>query len=163
MANYYPPVGFYFSVKFSGVGSSNDSSFAEASGLDAERGVVEIAEGGENRFSHRVPGRAKYANLVLKRGLMASSSDLFDWCKTAFEGDLGQPLEPKEIDVSLLDPEGDPLLTWNFTRAWPVKWSVAGFNAKENAVALETLEFAYAYVTREQNEDLGLAGLFDEA
>lgn len=163
MANYYPPVSFYFSVKFSGVSSTNDSSFAEASGLDADRGLVEIAEGGENRFSHRVPDRAKYGNLTLKRGVMASSSDLFTWCKTVLEGDLGQPLQPKDIDVSLLDPEGNPLLTWNFTRAWPAKWSVAGFNAKENAIALETLEFAYAYCTREQNEDMGLAGLFDEA
>jgi phage tail-like protein len=163
MSNYYPPVSFYFSVKFSGVSSTNDSSFAEASGLDAERGIVEIAEGGENRFSHRVPDRAKYGNLVLKRGLMASSSDLFNWCKEALESDLGQLLKPKEIDVSLLDPEGDPLLTWNFTRAWPVKWTVAGFDAKENAVALETLELAYACFTRKQNEDMGLAGLFEQA
>jgi hypothetical protein len=40
---------------------------------------------------------------------------------------------------------------------------VAGFDAKTNAVALETLEFAYSYVTREANQDLGLAGLYEQA
>ncbi len=162
MGNYYPPVGFYFEVKIAGNSTENDASFAEVSGLDAERDVVEVKEGGENRFSHRLPDRAKSGNLVLKRGILVSASPLFDWCKEVFESDLEKvnPVTPKNINVSLLDPDGSPLITWNVTHAWPVKWSLAAFNATANEVAMETLEFAYAYAVRELNRDMGATGFF---
>jgi phage tail-like protein len=149
MSTYYPPVSFFFEVRISGVSTTADSSFLEADGLQAERQSEEIKEGGENRFVHRLPGRMKYQNLVLKRGLLVSTSELATWCKTAFEADLGTNLVTKDIDVSLLDAQGSPLMTWNFKNAWPVKWSVQGFNAMENRIAVETLEFSYSYFTRE--------------
>jgi phage tail-like protein len=161
MSNYYPPVSFNFEVKIAGISSANDSSFSEASGLESEREVVEIVEGGENRFSHRLPGRGKFGNLVLKRGVMVSSSALFDWCKEILEADLGKALKPKDIDVSLLDPDGSPLMTWNLTKAWPVKWNVAGFNAQESKIAVEKLEFAFAHLSRKRVKDMGATGMFE--
>lgn len=161
MSMYYPPVSFHFEVKIAGATDANDSSFAEASGLDAERGVVEVVEGGENRFTHRLPDRGRYTNLVLKRGMMVASSTVFDWCRESLESDLGKALKPRDIDVSLLDQEGSPLITWNFKRAWPVKWNVAALNAKENEVAIETLEFSYTYMTRERVKTTGATGMFE--
>lgn len=161
MAMYYPPVSFYFDVKIAGASGGNDSSFAEASGLDAERGTVEVVEGGENRFTHRLPDRGRYANLVLKRGLMVASSAVFDWCSKTLESDLGKALKPRDIDVSLLDAQASPLVTWNFKKAWPVKWNVATLNAKENQVAIETLEFCYSYMTRKQVKTTGATGMFE--
>ncbi len=161
MGNYYPPVSFYFEVRIAGESTENDASFAEVSGLDAERDVVEIKEGGENRFTHRLPDRAKTGNLVLKRGLLLSASPLFDWCKEVFESDLEETVTPKDINVSLLDPDGSPLITWNVKNAWPVKWSLAAFNATANEIAMETLEFAYAYSVRERIRDLEATGFFN--
>lgn len=161
MALYYPPVSFHFDVKIAGASGANDSSFAEASGLDAERGTVEVAEGGENRYTHRLPDRGRYGNLVLKRGVMVASSAVFGWCSETLESDLGRPLKPRDIDVSLLDPEGSPLISWNFKKAWPVKWNVASLNAKENEVAIETLEFSYSYMTRKRVKTTGATGLFE--
>jgi phage tail-like protein len=148
MATYYPPVSFYFKVKFADVTTAEDASFSEVSGLDAERPVVEIKEGGENRYTHRVPGRAQYANLVLKRGLLVWTSELATWCSAILESDLATPLAPKDIDVALLDINEVPLMKWNFKRAWPVKWSVSALAADKNDIAVETLELAYAYFTR---------------
>ena len=105
MAAYYPPAGFHFTVKFAAFGG-NDASFSEVSGLDAERGIVELKEGGENRYSHRLPERAKFANLVLKRGVVLGNSGLGQWCKTVLEGDMSQPIKPLDLDVILLDAEG---------------------------------------------------------
>ena len=67
MAVYYPPVGFHFRVDF-GIAPQGDldGRFQEVSGLASELGSEEVVEGGENRFSHRLPGRAKFGNLVLK-------------------------------------------------------------------------------------------------
>ena len=161
MALYYPPVSFHFEVKVAGAMDANDASFTEASGLDAERGIVEVVEGGENRFVHRLPDRGRCANLVLKRGVMVASSTLFDWCSESLESDLGKALKPRDIDVSLLDPEGSPLITWNFNKAWPVKWSIGTLNAKENEVAIETLEFSYSHMTRKRVKTTGATGLFE--
>lgn len=148
MVGYYPPVSFFFEVTIAGVKTSADSGFLEADGLNAEREIESIKEGGENRFVHRLPGRMKYDNLVLKRGLLVANSDLATWCKESLESDLGKPIKSKDIDVSLLDASGAPLMTWNFKSAWPVKWSVEGFNAMDNKIAVEKLEFAYSHFTR---------------
>jgi len=148
---YYPPVCFYFAVKIAGIATTADTSFAEADGLEAELGVTEIKEGGENRFTHRLPDRATHGKLTLKRGVMIASSDLAKWCKTTIESDFSGPLTTHDINVSLLDEDGKPLLDWNFCNAWPVKWSVAGLDAKKNEIALETLEFAYSYCTRNRD------------
>lgn len=160
MSRYYPPVGFYFSVAFTGVSTRSDASFREVSGLSAETDTETISMGGENRFSYRVPTRTTYANLVMKRGLMVASSDLATWCKTTLESGLNAAVTPKDVDVSLLDPDGTPLMTWNVKRAYPVKWSLSDLNAQENALAIETLEFAFTYFTKDAEEDLGLTGLF---
>ncbi len=157
---YYPPVSFYFNVKITGIGTYVDTSFAEADGLESELGVFEVKEGGENRFSHRLPDRATHGKLTLKRGVMVLSSDLAQWCKDTLESDFGKALETKDINVSLLDTNGAPLLVWNFCNAWPVKWSVAGLDAQKNTIALETLEFIYSYSTRAKIAGMGISQLF---
>jgi phage tail-like protein len=91
---------------------------------------------------------------------MLLSSNLAQWCKDTLESDFGTPFKTKDIDVSLLDASGDPLLVWNFRNAWPVKWSVAGLDAQKNSIALETVEFAYSYCSRDKDTGLGLADLF---
>lgn len=160
MANYYPPASFFFQVKVAGASGEVDASFAEVSGLDTERKIMEVAEGGENRFVHQLPGVVKHGNLVLKRGLMLASSKLFDWCKATLESDLTKQIEPKDISVSLLDEKAQPLMTWSITGAWPVKWQVAAFRARDNEVAMETLEMVFDRIDRQVNKPLGATGTF---
>jgi len=81
--SYYPPVGFHFKVEFSGVGNADmDTRFQEVSGLTAEIGTEELQVGGENRFSYRLPTRARFSNLVLKRGML-KDSELITWFSRA--------------------------------------------------------------------------------
>jgi len=145
--NNYPPVGFYFELSFTGISSSVEASFKEVSGITMEMGVEEIPEGGENRFVHRVPTGTKYQNLVLKRGMVPSGSELAQWCFDTIGGGLGETISPKGIVVSLLNEKGSPLKSWSFANAWPVKWEVSEFNAMEGEVVIETLEFAFSYFT----------------
>jgi phage tail-like protein len=146
MPSYYPPVGFHFRVEFSSLTSdTKDARFQEVAGLSAELGIEEIVEGGENRFAHRLPERARYSNLILKRGLLTDSK-LIDWCKDAIES---FEFEPTTVNVTLLNEDHEPLGdTFSFVKAWPVKWSVSDFNAESNAIVVETLELAYNYFTR---------------
>lgn len=146
MAVYYPPVGFHFRVEFTLPGvDDGDTRFQEVSGLTSELGIEEVSEGGENRFVHRLPGRGKYSNLVLKRGLFVDSK-LIDWCKDAIENFV---FDPVTVNVTLLNDQHEPLAdTYSFVNAWPVKWAVSDFKAQENALVIETLELVYNYFTR---------------
>ncbi len=145
MSIYYPPVSFYFTVNIIGIGSDGDASFLEVSGLTAERPVLEIKEGGENAYSHRVPERAKYGNLILKRGVLLPTSGLATWAKGIMESNFDQPIVPNNISLSLLNASAAPLMSWNFIGAWPVKWSVSDMSAEKGEIAIETMELAYSY------------------
>lgn len=144
MAGYYPPVGFHFKVEVLGLPpDDNDVRFTEVSGLSVELGTEEVAEGGENRFVQKYPTRAKYPELVLKRGLYTGSKVL-GWIRQCVE-DL--VIEPRNVDVKLLNENHDPLLTWHLVKAWPTKWAVSDLNATNNAVVIETLQLYYQYFT----------------
>lgn len=141
------PVAFQFEVKLDGAADA-DAAFREVSGLEVEVQVEEIAEGGENRFVHKLPKPAKHPNLVLKRGIAASGSDLVKWCKEVIENDFMEPIKPRNLVVNLLDAEHSPLVTWSLSNVWPLKWKVADLDAMKNEVALETIELAYNTVKR---------------
>jgi phage tail-like protein len=145
MSNYYPPVSFYFTVNLIGIGSDGDSSFLEVGGLTAERDVLELKEGGENGYTHRLPERAKYGNLVLKRGVLLPTSGMASWCKGIMESNFDQPIVPNDLSLSLLDANGAPLMSWNFINAWPLKWTVSDLSAEKNEIAVESIELAYSY------------------
>ena len=146
MPVYEIPRVYHFKVEFLDVAGviDNDVRFQDVSGLTAELGIEEVIEGGENRFAHRLPSRAKYSNLVLKRGMLIDSG-LINWFKDAIEN---FQFAPSTILVKLLDQDHEPMVTWSFERAWPVKWSISDLKATENAIAVDTIELAYQYFRR---------------
>jgi phage tail-like protein len=144
MANYYPPPGFHFKVEVLGLApTDNDVRFTEVGGLSAEIVTEEVAEGGENRFVQKYPSRAKYPELVLKRGLL-TDSEILNWIRDSIENLV---IKPKNIDVKLLNEEHQPLMTWHVVNAYPTKWSVSDLSATNNAVVIESLQFFYQYFT----------------
>lgn len=153
MADSYPsvpPVGFHFSVKFSDIGTDNsDHQFQSVSGLSVDIETEEIAEGGENRFKHKLPVKTKYPNLVLKRGMLINSV-VIDWCRDAIENFKFKPIG---LTIDLLNEQHEPLITWNIVHAYPVKWSVEDFNAEESKMVVENIELAYNYFTIIKKKD----------
>jgi len=143
MPTYYPPVSFHFRVEVLGLSNDNDARFTEVGGLSLEVTTEEVAEGGENRFVQKYPGRVKYPELVLKRGLLTRSG-IFDWIKDSIARDQ---IQPKNVDVMLLNENHEPLVTWHVVNAFPTKWAVSDLNAASNTVVVETLQFFYQYFT----------------
>jgi len=142
---HYPPVAFHFRVDIEGLTADGaDIRFQEVSGLDASIEEVQHKEGGENRYVHRLPGRVTYEKLVLKRGMLLGSK-LIGWFKDAVEG---FQFDPKNVLVTLLNGEHQPLEAWHFVNAYPVKWSVSNFHAQNNELVVETIELAFQYFTR---------------
>ncbi|NQU53540.1 MAG: phage tail protein [Bacteroidetes bacterium] len=139
MSNYNPPLGFHFRVEFANI--KGEFQFQSVSGLTVNLTTEEIAEGGENRFKHKLPVKTSFPNLVLKRGLLVDSA-LIKWCRKAVE-DFN--ITPTDITISLLNEKHEPLMTWNVVHAYPVKWATADFNAEESKMVIETIELAYNY------------------
>ena len=148
--DYYPPPAFAFSVAVvSGSQSSVvDAAFNEISGLDPKVEIEEVIEGGQNAFVHQLPGVTKHSNLVLKRGYVTASSPLADWAEQSVGSSLGTPIVTKVLTVSLMGTAGQPVVTWTFENAWPVKWEVGHFDAAKNDFLTESLEVSYTTVVR---------------
>ncbi|QWV99070.1 phage tail protein [Geomonas nitrogeniifigens] len=143
MVDYYPPWGFYFRVEFGISRDKNDVRFQMVSGLSVEYDTEEYKEGGENRFTHKLPVRTKYADLVLKRGML-TDSEVIKWFLRAFRD---RDFEPTDLNVILMNEKGEPLKTWRVSHATPRKWQVSDLNSGENALVIETLELTYRYFT----------------
>ena len=144
----YPPVGFHFKVefKFSDQRAKSEVNFQEVSGLNKEMTTEDFTEGGENRFVYRFPKGTKYANLVLKRGMLPDSK-IIDWARNAIDN---FDFTPVDITITLLNPDHDPLVVWEVVKCWPVKWSTSDFKAQENAIVIETLELSFNYYTQKK-------------
>ncbi len=112
--------------------------FSECSGLQAETEVTDWLEGGENTTVLKFPGRTKYGNITLRHGF-TESPDLWLWFLRVLNGTF----ERRPLTVILLDLEGGRARTWNFSRAFPVKWVGPELKATQNGVAIETVEFAH--------------------
>jgi phage tail-like protein len=143
MIAYYPPWGFYYKVEFllSGPSSADDARFQTISGLSVEYDYESFKEGGENRFEHKLPVRTKYADMVLKRGML-TDSNVIKWILAAFRD---REFSPADVNVTLMNEAGDPLRVWKVAHAIPKKWLVSDFNANESSVVIETMEISYRY------------------
>lgn len=120
-----------------------DASFQEISGITTEIPVEEIQEGGENRFVHRVPQPLKYSNLVLKRGVVTSSSELSKWCQSTINSGFATHVELKDVVVRLLSDQNETILDWNFLNAYPVKWEYSALDATKNQIFVQTIELCF--------------------
>lgn len=141
------PTAFHFTVTFGG-STVKDAAFQEVSGLEAGYEVETVVEGGENRFVHRLPKPTASPMLTLKRAILTNNSGLAAWCKKTLQNDLSQPIEPMDLTIQSLDGDGEPLVSWSLTNAYPTKWEVGGFDAMKNELAVETIELAYATIKR---------------
>ena len=161
MTDYYPPVGFSFTVALAGVPTS-EAGFAEVSGLSTEWDIEDVPEGGVPT-PHQVPRRVKVGPVVLSRGIMLAPSPFFTWCQSVMEYPLARRISPKDLTVSLLDERGQPLIAWNVVRAWPVRWQVEPFRADVSEVAMERLELACHEVSRRRVSRLARGGMAQHA
>jgi phage tail-like protein len=145
MVEYYPPLGFHYRVEFDISSKKNDARFQTVSGLSVEYDYESFKEGGENRFEHKLPVRTKYADLVLKRGMLTDSA-VITWMLNAFRN---REFDPADVVVILLNEKGEQVRTWKISQAIPKKWIVSDLNSTENAIVIETLELTYRYFTVE--------------
>lgn len=130
-----PLMGFRFLVMVEG---EVVAAFSEVSGIGAEVEVLELQEGGENGFVHKLPGRAKHGNLTLRRGVI--TLELWRWFTEVVAG------RPVRRTVSVVLLPGAQLaipVRFVFESAVPVRWTGPELKAEQSTVAVETVELAH--------------------
>lgn len=123
--------------------SMANAGFSECSGLEMTLEIQEHEEGGNNGTVLRFPTRVKWANLVLKRGIVFDT-ELWSWHYSFAQG------TGKRRDglIFLLDDLHVPHAIWCFRRGLPVKYSGPTLHAYQNNVAVESLEIAHEGLER---------------
>jgi phage tail-like protein len=56
-------------------------------------------------------------------------------------------VEQRDISISLLDEQHNPVMTWSIVNAWPTKVTSPDMKANGNEVAIETIELAHEGIT----------------
>jgi phage tail-like protein len=131
-----PYSNYNFVVEIDGIAAA---AFEECSGLGASVDVIEYREGGDKRnVARKIPGRAHFSNLTLKRGI-TTNKDLWQWFKDILNG----VVDRRNVSVVLLDSQQQPVVRWALTNAFPAKWEGPLLKGKGTEVAIETLELAH--------------------
>ncbi len=131
---------FRFMVEW---GNQVEAVFSECSGLNVEVDVFKYEEGGENNFVHQLPGRVKWSNITLKRG-MTSSIELWKWFQKTMPGTGGATkIDKRSITIILYDETHKNNMRWNVSDAYPIKWEGPSMKVDGAAVAIETLVLAH--------------------
>jgi len=132
----YPLSKFHFLVQWGG----QRLGFTEVTGLDMQVEAIEYREGSSPEYSKiKMPGMHKFSNLTLKRGSVAADTDFYAWVNTI---SLNKA-ERRDIIVSLLNENHDPVISWKAKNAFPIKVQASDLKADGNEVAIETLELAH--------------------
>jgi phage tail-like protein len=132
---------FRFVVQIDGIA---EAVFTECTLPSLEVEVEEHKEGGFNTGTHLLPGRVTKGTVELKRGL-TSSSALLAWYAAVMEGQIATAR--RQVSVMLYDSQGEPVLRWDFSGAYPHKWSGPTLNAGSNEIAIESLTLSFESVT----------------
>lgn len=120
---------FNFIVKIEGF----SGGFSEVSGLTADTEVQTFKEGGMNFFQHKLFKNTKYSDITLKRGI--TDENLYKWYQDMIFGDISR----KNGSIVLRNNNKKELMTWDFYRAFPIKWEGPTISASDNKIAVETL------------------------
>ena len=136
MPELYPLPVFHFTVEWQG----KRAGFSEVTGLTQENQAIEYRDGDFREYSSiKMPGIRKFANVVLKRGITKGDNQFFQWLSTV----KLNTVERRNLVISLLNEEHQPVMVWKVLKAFPVKVEGPQLKASGNEVAIESVELAH--------------------
>jgi phage tail-like protein len=136
-----PYLSFNFLVEIQGL---LVGGFSEVTGLQIETEVETFREGGLNDYEHKLPGPTKYpSNLTLKHGL-TDIETMWTWHQEVASGTVIR----RNGTIYLLDNQRLPAMWWNFTGAYPVRWTGPELRAGSTAVAAESIELVHRGISK---------------
>ena len=137
-----PALGSRFLFEVDGV---EIGLFAAVRGLQVTSQTENLTEGGQNGYTHRLPGRLEWPNITFSRGLTDADA-LFDWMnKTAGEGfaAAGTKITRSTGAITAVASNGDRLRSWSLEGVFPVRWTGPDFATASDDPLTEELEIAH--------------------
>ncbi|NLD47233.1 MAG: phage tail protein [Clostridiaceae bacterium] len=136
MTDNEPLSSYLFAIEIDGIETAR---FQKCEGLEAETSVIEIEEGGYG--IHHFPGRTRYQNLILEKGIN-DNNELFNWYKQTLLED--RKIERKNGSIVLKNTENKEIKRWNFFRALPCRWIGPKLDYKNSdSFAVERIDIAH--------------------
>lgn len=146
MAESFPFSGnFNFLVEvedLDGGTSSVVGGFSKVSGISSESDVIAYSTGSDPS-TVKIPGRSRYGNIRLQRGV-TNSRDLYEWRRHIEQG----LADVRSGSIVLLDAAMEEKARWNFYGGWPARYEGPLLDAEDGAISVETLEIAVEKVER---------------
>jgi len=115
----------------------NLGSFTACEGLGIESMVISYEEGGQMGLVHQLPGRMKYSNVKMSRPL-SPDSNLASWF-SHFD-----PTKRTTATIRAMNEHREIVSTWSLDGVFPIRWTGPQFKSDGSAIAIETLELAFA-------------------
>jgi len=115
------------------------AGFSEVSGLTMELDTVSYQEGGVNDHVHQLPGQFAHANLVLQRGLTKDTT-FWNWLHEVMSGTIKRRTLVLKLKSGF---KGESAWGWEFTNAYPIKWSGPDLTGGANGMSIESIELTY--------------------
>ena len=139
-----PLIGFHYAVEVQGMVTGY---FTECSGLGSEHEVIEhkVVDDKGKEFIMKIPGRLKWENITLKRGI-TDNMEIWDWRKKVEDGDVDGARANGSI--VMFDQHLAEMARWNFENAWPVKVSGPAIKSDSNEIGIEELAIAHERLQR---------------
>jgi phage tail-like protein len=132
-----PAASFRFKIEITGVEAGR---FTECSGLEFSSETKPYEEGGLNSYVHQFPGRFKFSNVSLRKGIATEGNTLWTWVKNTVTGQI----TPHDVTITLMDDTGTGTVrSWTFISAYPIKWSATGISSGSNDIAIEELTLTH--------------------
>jgi phage tail-like protein len=139
-----PLVSFHYAIEIQG---EVTGFFSECSGLGSEHEVIEqkLVDAKGRQFIKRIPGRLKWENITLKRGI-TDKMDIWSWRKMVEEGKVQDAR--RNGSIVMMDQELKEVARWDFENAWPTKVSGPSLKSDGNEVGVEELVLAHERLWR---------------
>ena len=111
--------------------------FKEATGFDSESEVSETKRSlPDERDASKAMGNTKWSDIELKRGVDQDKT-LWNWRKLIVDGKLKEAR--KDCTITMLDFDGQPIVTYSIINAWPKKYTGIGLKADSDEAAHEAV------------------------
>lgn len=136
-------LGSVFSFEIDGLAGVN--MFTACSGLSLEFDVIkhDTILAGKTKIERKMPGRPKYSEVVLKRGL-TSNKDLHDWFKQVTDGAVETPY--KTATIVVIDRIGNRVANFSLESCWPSKLTVSDLSSGSDDVMIEELTIQHEFL-----------------
>ncbi|TMH70362.1 MAG: phage tail protein [Betaproteobacteria bacterium] len=148
MPRHDPLRNFRFRVE---IGGLPDAAFSEVTIGAISVDVIEYRNGNEPTQVRKLPGLARFGDVILKRGIICSDGgalDLYAWLSSVIAGDMTSAR--RVVQITVLDETGRDCARFKVLSAWPVKYVPSDLEGRGNEVLVELLELANEGIERVQ-------------